>query len=67
MMMFVGIPDIRRRNSRGSSILNLYLMGPVYMKEPYLPLKAEFHTSFFFKKTTEPSNGPRKHTKVKMS
>jgi hypothetical protein len=29
MMMFVGIPDIRRRNSRGSSILKIYLKSPV--------------------------------------
>jgi hypothetical protein len=29
MMTFVGIPDIRRKKSRGSSILKIYLKGPV--------------------------------------
>jgi hypothetical protein len=28
-MMFVGIPDIMRKNVRGSLILNLCLKGPV--------------------------------------
>jgi hypothetical protein len=53
MMMFVGIPDIRRRNSRGSSILKTYVKGPV---TSIFALKYQFSHTLIFEKPLQPNN-----------
>ena len=50
--MFVGIPDIRRRNSR-SSILKIYLKGPV---TSIFALESQFLHVLIFEKPLEPNN-----------
>ena len=52
-MMFVGIPDIRRRNSSGSSILRIYLKGPV---TSIFALECQFSHILMFEKALEPNN-----------
>jgi hypothetical protein len=53
MMMIVGIPDIRRRNSRGNSILRIYLKGPV---TSIFALESQFSHILIFKMPLEPNN-----------
>jgi predicted LPLAT superfamily acyltransferase len=53
MMMFVGIPNIARRNSWGSSILRKYLKGPV---TSIFALESQISHKFIFKKLIEPIN-----------
>jgi hypothetical protein len=53
MMMFVGILDIKRRNTRGSSILKIYLQGPV---TSIFALESQFSHILTSEKPLKPNN-----------
>jgi hypothetical protein len=52
-MMFVGIPDIGRRNSWGSLILRKYVKGHV---TSIFALESQISHNIIFKKSIKPNN-----------